>query len=55
MVKFKCKNKFYERDVFMYFNTQEEIITKIGKSLEKSIIDEIQKRCFNTKHRNLIL
>lgn len=38
MVKLKCQTNFTKEGVFMYFNTQEEIITKISKSLEKSLI-----------------
>lgn len=39
MVKLKySKTNFTKEVLFMYFNTQEEIITRIGKSLEKSFI-----------------
>ena len=32
------KKYFTKEGVFMYFNTQEDIITKLAKSLEKSLI-----------------
>ena len=39
MVKLKYPKINFTKEVFfMYFNTQEEIITRIGKSLEKSLI-----------------
>ena len=38
MVKFNCKEFYHKRCFFMYFNTQEEIITKLSKSLEKMLI-----------------
>lgn len=39
MVKLKYPKINFTKEVFfMYFNIQEEIITRIGKSLEKSLI-----------------
>ena len=48
------KTNFTKEGVFMYYNTQEEIITKITKSLEESLIlrKKVKKKFSKYNFRN---